>query len=143
MEFKITITRIYKFVIVNEREYRGIIFTEKNAKREKDVVKVKKVESLTLEDILKILKEHKQEIKEKYHVTELGVFGSYVRGENTEESDVDILVEFEDDAEIGLLKFLELECYLSDLLNKKVDLVQKSALKPNIGKQILREVVYL
>jgi len=66
-----------------------------------------------------------------------------VRGEAKEESDLDILVEFEPDAEISLLEFVELENYLSDLLGVKVDLVEKSALKPRIGKRILSEVVYL
>jgi len=52
-------------------------------------------------------------------------------------------VEFKPDAKISLLDFVELENYLSDLLRVKVDLVEKSALKPRIGKCILSEVVYL
>ena len=79
----------------------------------------------------------------KYGIKEVGIFGSYLRGEAGEESDVDILVEFKPDAKISLLDFVELENYLSDLLGVKVDLVERSALKPRIGKQILSEVVYL
>jgi predicted nucleotidyltransferase len=82
-------------------------------------------------------------LEEKYKVKEIGIFGSYVRGEQTEKSDVDILVEFEGGAKIGLLKFVNMENYLSDILGLKVDLVMKSALKPRIGKQILQEVSYL
>ena len=67
--------------------------------------------------------------------------GSYLRGEAKEGSDLDILVEFKPDAKISLLEFVELENYLSDLLGVKVDLVEKSALKPRIGKRILSEVV--
>jgi hypothetical protein len=52
-------------------------------------------------------------------------------------------VEFEEDAKIGLLKFVNLENYLSDLIGFKVDLVEKSALKTRIGKNILREVITL
>jgi len=52
-------------------------------------------------------------------------------------------VEFEHDAKISLLEFVELEDYLSDLLGVKVDLVEKSALRPRIGKRILNEVVYI
>jgi predicted nucleotidyltransferase len=52
-------------------------------------------------------------------------------------------VEFEEDAQIGLLKFVNLENYLSDLTGVKVDLVEKSALKPRIGKNILREIITL
>ena len=97
----------------------------------------------SLDEIKKILKEHEKELKEKYGIEEIGVFGSYLRGEAKKGSDVDILVEFKPQAKISLLDFVELENYLGDLLGVKVDLVEKSALKPRIGKQILNEVVYL
>jgi len=93
----------------------------------------------TLNEIKEIIKEHKGELKEKYGVKEIGIFGSYVRGEANQDSDVDILVEFE--KPIGFFKFLELEEYLSNLIGIKVDLVSKKALKPHIGKYILEEVV--
>jgi len=101
------------------------------------------VKALDLSRIIHILEEHKEEIKRKYQVKEIGIFGSYIRGEQREESDLDILVEFEEDAKIGLLKFINLENYLSELLGIKIDLVEKSALKPRIGKHILEEVVML
>ncbi len=66
-----------------------------------------------------------------------------MRAEQREGSDIDILVEFKPEAEIDLIKFVELEGHLSDLLGMKVDLVMKSALKPRIGKRILKEVVYV
>lgn len=100
------------------------------------------MESRILETVKRILKEHMGELREKYGVKEIGIFGSYVRGENRESSDLDILVEFKDDAKIDLIKFVELENYLSDLLGVKVDLVDKTTLKPAIGKRILKEVVY-
>ena len=78
-------------------------------------------------------------MKKKYYVSKIGIFGSYARGEAGENSDIDILVEFE--KPIGFFKFLELEEYLSDLLEIKVDIVSKKALKPHIGKNILKEVV--
>jgi len=83
---------------------------------------------ISLDEIKGILKKHKDELKEKYRVKEIGIFGSYLRGEAKKESDLDILVEFEPDARISLLDFIELENYLSDLLEVKVDLVEKSAL---------------
>ncbi len=101
------------------------------------------IKNLNLERIINILKEHKEELRGKYGVKEMGVFGSYVRGEYKEKSDLDILVEFEEEAEIGLLKFVNMENYLSELIGVKVDLVEKSALKPRIGKHILKEVVPL
>ena len=73
----------------------------------------------------------------------MGVFGSYVRGEQTSESDVDILVDFDPSYRFGLITYGQMESYISDMLNIKVDLVMKRALKPYIGKRILKEVIYL
>jgi uncharacterized protein len=81
------------------------------------------------------------EIIQKYHVESLGIFGSYIRSEETQESDLDLLVSFK--SKPGLLKYIELENYLTDQLGVKVDLVMHSALKPRIGEKILEEVVYL
>ena len=102
-----------------------------------------KTKALNLERITNILKEHKEELKEKYEVKEIGIFGSYVRGEQKRVSDIDILIEFKPDARISLLDFVGIENYIGDLLETKVDLVEKSGLKPRIGKHILKEVVYL
>ncbi|MGC9424044.1 nucleotidyltransferase family protein [Vibrio sp.] len=96
-----------------------------------------------IDEIKKKLELHKEELKQRYNIKELGIFGSYVRGEERKDSDLDVLTEFEDGAKIGLLEFISVENYLSDLLGVKVDLVEKSALKPRIGRHILNEVVYL
>ncbi|NEP45549.1 MAG: nucleotidyltransferase family protein [Okeania sp. SIO2H7] len=96
-----------------------------------------------LEEIKQILSQYKPFLQDKYRVTNLGVFGSYVREEQTENSDVDVLVEFQPDFSFGLLTFCELENYLTELLEVKVDLVMKDGLKPYIGKHILKEVIYL
>lgn len=73
----------------------------------------------------------------------MGIFGSYLREEQTEESDIDVLVEFEPGFRFGLITFCELEDYLSEMRGVKVDFVMKQGLKPRIGKRILSEVVYL
>lgn len=96
-----------------------------------------------LEDIKKILKQSKKGLKKEYGVVEIGIFGSYMRSEQNKDSDLDILIELEPDPKIDLIKFIELEDYMSELLGIKVDLVMKSVLKPGIGKQILKETVYL
>jgi predicted nucleotidyltransferase len=96
-----------------------------------------------LDEIKQKIIEMKPFLKERYKVREIGIFGSYLKGKQRKGSDLDILVEFEKDAEIGLLKFINLENFLSDVLGVKVDLVMKSALKPSIGKRILKEVIYL
>jgi predicted nucleotidyltransferase len=95
----------------------------------------------TLKEIEKILRTHKRELEERFGVREIGIFGSYVRGEATEASDVDILVDFYEVP--SLLKFIELEEYLESLLGIRVDLVLKSALKPKIAEGVGREVVYV
>ena len=94
-----------------------------------------------LEEIKKILVKHKEILKKKFKVKEIGVFGSYVRGEQKKDSDVDILVEFEETP--TLLEFMELENYLTEILGVKVDLVMKRALKPTIKEFVLKEVVYV
>ncbi|HWR26480.1 MAG TPA: nucleotidyltransferase family protein [candidate division Zixibacteria bacterium] len=94
-----------------------------------------------VEQIMIKLKENLPFFEEKYKVKTLGVFGSYIRGEQKKKSDVDILVEFE--KPIGLLDFVGMELELSEILGKKVDLVPKNALKPRIGKCILEVVKYI
>ena len=95
----------------------------------------------TLEQIKSSLAKHKEELRQKYKIKEIGIFGSYVRGEQKKRSDIDILVEFEETADLSLLDFIGIENYLSDVLGIKVDLVEKHALKPRIGKHVLEEVV--
>src|ERR1035437_10699727 len=94
-----------------------------------------------IEQIANVLKASKPLLFQKYHLKEIGIFGSYVRNEQKNESDLDVLVDY--DKTPGLFSFVRLENELSKLLRIKVDLVMKSALKPHIGKTILNEVQYL
>ena len=89
----------------------------------------------------RILLSHLPALRERYAVKSLGVFGSYVRGEQNKRSDLDVLVEFE--RAPSLFRYGELEDHLSDLVGIKVDLVMKKTLKRHIGRQILAEVVPL
>ena len=77
----------------------------------------------------------------EYGVTAIGVFGSYIKNRENKTSDIDILIDFQN--AIDLLTFVHLKNYLSELLDINVDLVMKKALKPKIGKRILKEVVYI
>jgi hypothetical protein len=86
------------------------------------------------------LRKHLPELRERWGVRTLGVFGSHVRGQQGKRSDLDVLVEF-DERPLTLFGFIELERHLSDLLGVKVDLVEKRGLKPAIGRRILEEVV--
>ena len=95
----------------------------------------------SLEEIKNTLTKQNQELRKKYGVKEIGIFGSYVRGEQKKQSDIDLLVEFEESSNLTLLDFIKLENYLSEILGAKVDLVEKHTLKPRIGKRVLQEVV--
>ena len=88
-----------------------------------------------------VLRGHLPELKERYGVEALGIFGSYAHGAEREGSDLDVLVEFSRSTD--LFEFVELKLHLSDLLGVEVDLVMRRALKPRIGERILREVIQL
>ncbi len=93
-----------------------------------------------LEEIKQVLSRQKQALAENFKVKEIGIFGSYVRGEQEELSDVDILVEFNEP--IGW-EFIDLLDYLENVLNMKVDLVTPNALRPQFKERILKEVAYV
>lgn len=88
---------------------------------------------------IETLRKFLRDIEKQFKVNYLGIFGSYVRNEQEEYSDIDILVDFFEVP--SLFQFIRLENHLSELLQTKVDLVMKEALKPNIGKRILKEVI--
>ncbi|KAF0133596.1 MAG: putative nucleotidyltransferase [Candidatus Saganbacteria bacterium] len=90
-----------------------------------------------LEEIKKNIAKHKSFLKDKFKVKSISVFGSYQRGEQNKESDIDLLVEFH--GIIDLFEFCDLEESLSKILGRKVDLVMKDTLKPRIKEGILRE----
>jgi predicted nucleotidyltransferase len=97
-------------------------------------------------EVLKKLKLSKEEMKE-FSVKDLYLFGSYAREEAGREeagdqSDLDILVEFEPEAQIGLFAFARLRRRLSELLGREVDLVTRDAIRPEMRDEILREAVH-
>ena len=92
----------------------------------------------TYADIKATLQRELPYLHEHYHVETLGVFGSYVRGEQTEESDLDVLVTYTKTP--GLFDFVALKHHLEDLLGLKVDLGTRNAIKPHARPRILSEV---
>ena len=94
-----------------------------------------------LDKIRKLLQQNKSVLRREFKMKEMGIFGSYVQGKHKKNSDVDILVTFSETP--GLFDYVRMENRLSAMLHKKVDLVMKESLKPNIGRNILREVVYV
>lgn len=95
----------------------------------------------TLEDIKQILIQNRHLLQEDYHVTELGIFGSYARGEQTDTSDIDVLIDYSDAP--TLFKLVELRNYLSQITGTEVDVVTKNGLKPRIRDRVLSEVIYV
>lgn len=95
----------------------------------------------TAEEIVAKLHARLPDLRERYGVKFLGVFGSYVRGDQRTGSDLDVLVELEDSRRHAFSEFVDLQEELACLLRLKVDLVSKGALKPRIGRRILEEVV--
>ncbi len=91
-------------------------------------------------EILKNLKNNKQNLKSNFHLAKIGLFGSFARGEATNTSDIDIIVKF--DKPIGW-DFIILKEYLEDILNREVDLVTEEAIKFQMKKGILKEVIYI
>lgn len=95
----------------------------------------------SLTEVETVLAAQKPYLVANYGVSEIGIFGSYVRGEQRPDSDVDILIELERPPKIGLIGLIELQEYLGDLLGAPADVVVKSNLRKRIGQRILAEVV--
>ncbi|MBI2471311.1 MAG: nucleotidyltransferase family protein [Planctomycetes bacterium] len=93
-------------------------------------------------DIINTLKAQLPFLKKQFYVTEIGLFGSFIKQEENEGSDIDILVELEDEYN-DLFNFIRLKNYLEELFHTEVDLVMKEGIKPRLKESILREVVYV
>ena len=90
-------------------------------------------------NVIEILRSHESEIRKRFYVKRIGVFGSFARGEQKDTSDVDILVEFEKPT---FDNFMNLAFFLEDLFQRKVDLITPNSLSPYIGPYVKNEVVW-
>lgn len=95
----------------------------------------------TLEEIKNVLGRQRAALAERYGVTVVGVFGSYVRGDQTPTSDLDLLVEYI--RPVSLLELVGAELYLAEVLGMKVDLIPRPDVRSEIREAILREAVAL
>lgn len=96
--------------------------------------------SKELKHYIVLINQNLEELKIKFGVKKIAIFGSTARGDNTEKSDIDIIVQL--NKPIGFFTFIELENYLQKMLGKKVDLTTKNSLKPAVRKSILKEAIY-
>ena len=92
-------------------------------------------------DVLKLLRQHESDIRKRFGVATIGIFGSFIRGEERPDSDVDVLVTFRRGAET-FDNYMDCKYYLEELFGRKVDLVMKGAIKKRLKPYILGEVVY-
>ena len=90
---------------------------------------------------IELLKKNENEIRKRFGVKKIGIFGSFARGEDREGSDIDVLVEFQDNCET-FDNFMDLKFLLRDLFERKIDLVTIDALRPQLKDNILQEVIY-
>ena len=95
----------------------------------------------TLDKIKQILTESKEELKVKYKVNGISIFGSYAKGEQKDTSDIDILVEFEQP--VSLLQIVSLENFLSDILGIKADVIPKKNIRKELKEFILNEAILI
>lgn len=95
---------------------------------------------LNKEKIIALLKKEHPFLRQKYHLCRVGLFGSYARDTSTEESDIDLIVDFE--KPIGL-DFIELGDYLEKLFDKKVDLITNEGFKNSVLKNGVDEIIYV
>ena len=97
---------------------------------------------LASNEIIQLLRENKSYISTHFHCTEIGLFGSYARNEQTEESDIDILVVYEPETPNLYDVELELKQYLEKCFNRKVDICSKKWIKPIFKPLVLKEAIY-
>ena len=97
---------------------------------------------MDIEKIERKLEEKKEYIKRVFHIREIGIFGSFIRGEQSASSDIDILVEFEKGHK-DFFNYMRLKFYLEELLGRNVDLVIKNAVKSRLRERIFSEVEYV
>jgi hypothetical protein len=93
------------------------------------------------EEIIEILRKVNEEVKTKFKGEIKGIFGSFAKGEESKESDIDILVEFESEAD--LIHFVGLSLFLEEKLGQRVDVVPYDTIRPEIKENILKESIYL
>ena len=96
----------------------------------------------TKRQILNFLSQNKKLFREKYHIVRIGLFGSYAREEQNIESDIDLLVEFEDNTQDLFELKLQLKDFFKNQLGIEVDICREKYIKPRIKKAILKETVY-
>ena len=98
---------------------------------------------LTQKDVIDFIKANKEFLKKRYHITEIGIFGSFVNNTQTDKSDIDLLVEFEKDTQNLWNLKEELKDLFYQEFHRKTDIVRAKFLKPYAKDKILKETIYV
>ncbi len=97
----------------------------------------------TRDQIFEFLAENKKLFRDRFHIVRLGLFGSYARGDQNSHSDIDLLVEFEENTQDLYDLKLQLKDFFNDKLGIEIDICREKYIKPRIKKSILKETVYV
>ena len=100
------------------------------------------MENLATDEIITYLRQNMALLNERFGVTRIGIFGSFARGDQTPASDIDMIIEMEEDRK-NLHLFLRLKRFLEDEMARKVDLGFEHSIKPAIKEKVLRQVLYV
>lgn len=98
---------------------------------------------LNTDEVLGFLRNHRQTLKSDFRIVKLGLIGSFARGEQTEDSDIDLLVEFEPDTDDLFGKKMRLKDLLKVSFNREVDICREKYIKPYIKSSLLKEAIYV
>lgn len=98
--------------------------------------------NIVTEEIISYLRDNKELLHDRFGVTRIGIFGSFARGDQTPASDIDMIVEMEEDRK-NLHSFLKLKRFLEDEMARKIDLGFEHSIKQAIKEKVLRQVLYV
>jgi uncharacterized protein len=97
----------------------------------------------TRDEIISFIARNKNLFREKFYITKIGIFGSYARGEQNEASDIDLIVEFEDNTQNLYDLKLEIKKFFRNNLGTDIDICREKYIKPRIKEEILKETIYV
>jgi len=98
---------------------------------------------LNTDEVLEFLRTHRQTLRSEFRIVKLGIIGSFARGEQTEESDIDLLIEFEPDTDDLFGKKMKLKDLIKASFHRDVDICREKYTKPYIKSYLLREAIYV
>ena len=100
------------------------------------------MDNLSIDEIIAYLRKNRKYFHDRFGVTSMGIFGSFIRGEQTSSSDIDIIIEMEKNKK-SIHSFLQLKRFIEKEIERKVDLGFEHSLKPAIREKIKEQIIYV